>query len=402
MLQANTQLEEIDVQEPPTSAFVDPPDVSLSSNLRRSIVGSETPFRSERIVKVEEIKSSANIHLDNGMQSKFQLHPLITSTGASSEWNERTSCLCLHCCHTFSTCVVRIPHSVDNCGVYTLYPMAFCSVACAKGYLLEHNPFDAAMQLLLLQRVAMDVYGKDSSLITPAPSRLCLQIFGGNMSIQEFRDHASNHSAYDPKGVSSADTQTHGESASTTDTLIQVRHPLYTLLPMCIESKMNKARDSPGDGVMQKERDFPLIEDNGEEKGETVEASQLMVNSEWKVTELTRPTNVVVLPRAERADGTSLLQLYSECQNNGREWVAEEQDLPTTISSETPSNAQVEHAAEKVVAPEEKEARPPLVPTVVRALRAPQDCGVQTTKRNNRATRAKITPSVRPFHVKVM
>lgn len=80
----------------------------------------------------------------------------------------------------------REPPAPNDKGVYIVYGN-FCSLSCCKAYLLDANQFSSNYELTLLSCMANDVYGVRCDVIKRAPPRLMLQMFGGPLSIEEFR-----------------------------------------------------------------------------------------------------------------------------------------------------------------------------------------------------------------------
>ena len=91
---------------------------------------------------------------------------------------------CYWCCHTFTHRPVVLP--IRDTGDYLIVTGNFCSPECATAYLFDmrqdsHTRWE---QLALLHRVYSDsCQGK----IHPAPPRTSLSLFGGPLSIQEYR-----------------------------------------------------------------------------------------------------------------------------------------------------------------------------------------------------------------------
>jgi MYM-type Zinc finger with FCS sequence motif len=92
---------------------------------------------------------------------------------------------CFWCCHTFTHRPVVLP--IRDTGEYLTVTGNFCSPECATSYLFDmrqdsHTRWE---QLALLYRVYGDAcQGK----IHPAPPRATLKLFGGALSIQEYRN----------------------------------------------------------------------------------------------------------------------------------------------------------------------------------------------------------------------
>ena len=103
---------------------------------------------------------------------------------------EKSDAACFWCCHTFTNCPVVLP--IRDTGEYLQVTGNFCSPECASAYLFDmrqdsHTRWE---QLSLLYRV----YGEAcNGKIHPAPARNILKLFGGNLSIQEYRGLILSH-----------------------------------------------------------------------------------------------------------------------------------------------------------------------------------------------------------------
>lgn len=103
---------------------------------------------------------------------------------------DKSDAACFWCCHEFTTHPVVLP--MRDTGEYIQVTGNFCSPECAAAYLFDmrqdsHTRWE---QLSLLYRV----YGEScDGKIHPAPSRNVLKLFGGNLSIQEYRGLIRSH-----------------------------------------------------------------------------------------------------------------------------------------------------------------------------------------------------------------
>jgi len=103
---------------------------------------------------------------------------------------DKSDAACFWCCHPFTNCPVVLP--IRDTGEYLQVTGNFCSPECAVSYLFDirqdsHTRWE---QLSLLYRV----YGEAcQGKIHPAPSRNVLKLFGGNLSIQEYRGLIQSH-----------------------------------------------------------------------------------------------------------------------------------------------------------------------------------------------------------------
>lgn len=132
-------------------------------------------------------------HVDEDVQnSKLSVHPLSTR---DASWMEPTDVWCWHCCHPFDSTPVCVPDSVtfDSEGEkkYMVFGN-FCSLRCAKTHIMSQQTFATNKQLMLLNSMAVDVYQSPIPIPT-APPRICLERFGGSMSIEEFRGSDQVH-----------------------------------------------------------------------------------------------------------------------------------------------------------------------------------------------------------------
>ena len=100
-------------------------------------------------------------------------------------WPTSTDLCCWHCCHAFDGPPVPLPVSHDPATDTFIVTGTFCSFSCAKAYNSDNmKRHVSTMHLLtLLKKRATGKLGG----IAPAPPRRMLSMFGGQMSIDEFR-----------------------------------------------------------------------------------------------------------------------------------------------------------------------------------------------------------------------
>jgi hypothetical protein len=103
---------------------------------------------------------------------------------------QSTDVACFWCCHSFTNRPVVLP--IRDTGEHLEVTGNFCSPECACAYLFDmrqdsHTRWE---QLALLYRI----YGEAcQGRIHPAPNRSSLKLFGGNLSIQEYRALIQSH-----------------------------------------------------------------------------------------------------------------------------------------------------------------------------------------------------------------
>ena len=167
----------------------------------------KTPFK---IIKQEDktvaVSARRDLIINSGVK---RLSKPIMNT-YNNGWPSYSPYACWYCCHKFNTTPVGIPHLLIN-NEFHCYGN-FCSYNCAKRFLRPRSEDDLAMlqttndiyidddlgdklQLLeLLYHIETDHPLRDS--IKPAPSRLTLTLFGGDKSIEEFRENFASNNSY--------------------------------------------------------------------------------------------------------------------------------------------------------------------------------------------------------------
>ena len=104
---------------------------------------------------------------------------------------------CWYCCHPFEGTVIHAPYRYDDRRRHFYTTGHFCSWECSKAYLLEDRGPHAGerQQLLALMRQhAMKKYVPTRV----APKRTTLKVFGGTLTIEEFRSGVSNVQIFMP------------------------------------------------------------------------------------------------------------------------------------------------------------------------------------------------------------
>lgn len=111
-----------------------------------------------------------------------------------ASWPVSTSCWCWHCCHPMEGKPVPLATAYESrTDLFTLLPATFCSWSCAKTFArdLPGSARVASVQTLLRKRACGRLEGT-----TGAPPRCMLQVFGGSMTIGEFRRCSGENVSY--------------------------------------------------------------------------------------------------------------------------------------------------------------------------------------------------------------
>jgi len=112
-----------------------------------------------------------------------------------TKWLSKTDICCLWCCHQFDTVPIAIPKKYDSSGTYHLFG-CFCGFNCAGSYIFNNGNISSTYKweyYSLLNKLYKDLSENEQyEKILLAPPRECLKMFGGFLSIDEFRCHSKS------------------------------------------------------------------------------------------------------------------------------------------------------------------------------------------------------------------
>lgn len=116
----------------------------------------------------------------------------------NSEWPMSTSVYCHWCCHPFQGVPIGLPNKMTMDEQKYCVTGCFCSLECACAYnFASRESLDERLsRYSLLNSLAVRLGCIAQTPIRPAPDRLALNIFGGHLSIDEFRVYASSSDRY--------------------------------------------------------------------------------------------------------------------------------------------------------------------------------------------------------------
>ena len=114
------------------------------------------------------------------------------------EWPKKSSINCFWCCHTFNCIPCALPTKLKG-ETFHVYGN-FCSKECAASYNFEsqdaHNSQDKWERYSLLNHMYSIIENNPDLKINLAPHRMSLEMFGGSLSIEEFRESFSSSRNY--------------------------------------------------------------------------------------------------------------------------------------------------------------------------------------------------------------
>lgn len=136
-------------------------------------------------------ESTTNCFISNNSIKKKNITPIMmyyNEYNKRKEWPKVSNIKCFWCCHNFDNIPCALPYSYKD-SVYYVYGN-FCSPECAAAYNFESGADDKDMweRYSLLNHLYSQIYDTPDLTIKLAPPRQSLKIFGGKLSIDEFRD----------------------------------------------------------------------------------------------------------------------------------------------------------------------------------------------------------------------
>jgi hypothetical protein len=97
---------------------------------------------------------------------------------------------CWWCCHPWEGAEVHAPFKYDALRKKFTTKGRFCSFECAKAWIIDRAGPRYGEMLMIMALFRKHAFGKSVPCF-PAPKRESLQIFGGPLSIEEFRKSAN-------------------------------------------------------------------------------------------------------------------------------------------------------------------------------------------------------------------
>ena len=131
-----------------------------------------------------------------GKQQTFSTLPTFKETNKKREIPTRTSIYCWWCCHSFDNEPCVLPTNLVGTPGNEEFQVTgcFCCPECVAAYNHEcYRQHEEREQYSLLNMLYKRFYQSEQIPIKLAPPKMCLRIFGGNLSIEEFRENCHNY-----------------------------------------------------------------------------------------------------------------------------------------------------------------------------------------------------------------
>jgi len=145
-------------------------------------------------------------------------------------WPTSTNIHCWWCCHQFNCTPCALPEYYKKDKFYV--SGVFCSFNCAASYNFSKNSDNIWERFSLLNLMYKKLYEKKFVKINLAPPRETLKIFGGYLSIEEFRENSLRNEK----------------------TFSLITPPLISIIPKIEENIANNAKNT--------KTNYPLINEN--------------------------------------------------------------------------------------------------------------------------------------------
>jgi hypothetical protein len=148
--------------------------------------GSVLEQRQQLIQQKNKVDQTNNI--------KRGFYQILSEYHLSWTCDQTTDKLCWWCVHPFSNVPLGCPTYFDKDTIQFRVKGIFCSFGCVYAYMKEqYNFYD---KKYLLKHMYTKLTANDFKLLKPAPSRYTLNVFGGLLTIEQFRQVSKEARTY--------------------------------------------------------------------------------------------------------------------------------------------------------------------------------------------------------------
>ena len=168
--------------------------LQLSQNKINSIINSEA--NDVKIVEPTPYESSSYFAND-AENISYDSEYYHNNNYNSNSLTQKKESWCFWCCHAIENNSYGMPYNYDTINDTYFIKDSFCSLQCANAYNFSINcGSDKVWEVNSWIQMLGKRYGFLNT-IRPAPSRYLLKMFGGNLTIEEFREsHLNNDKTY--------------------------------------------------------------------------------------------------------------------------------------------------------------------------------------------------------------
>lgn len=149
----------------------------------------------QEIINIMKESRRKDIENFSSKTSENQVEPMLIQFKEASRtntWPTSTSIYCWWCCHPFEGAPCALPYKYNE-SIFDVYGV-FCSPECAAAYNFDnYEGEDIWERYSLLNFLYRKIYNDKNIKIKLAAPRQVLKIFGGTLSIKDFRSQNSNY-----------------------------------------------------------------------------------------------------------------------------------------------------------------------------------------------------------------
>ena len=167
---------------------VKPPPKKRGRKPKKKTITNENPIFADDNLNMEDLI----IKLNNDKSEHSNSLSFLIDEHEEINFKKK-SLLCWNCCHEFTDQIHGVPISFNSGVFHTVGDL--CSIECISRYAVDNMSNDI-YTILPLINLYNNRINKNNKKVKLAPNRLLLDIFGGNMSIDEYRN---NNILYDLK-----------------------------------------------------------------------------------------------------------------------------------------------------------------------------------------------------------
>lgn len=153
----------------------------------------ETQNKNKTNNKIEHKQENENCNLQESRKRGF--FEILNEFVENKDWLHNTSVCCWWCCHSFSSVPIGIPVYYDKSINKFRVKGIFCSFSCMISYKNEKRLYNVDYNIKFLYSKLTGTNLLQSKL-KPAPCRSTLKMFGGQLSIEEFRNNFVENKIY--------------------------------------------------------------------------------------------------------------------------------------------------------------------------------------------------------------
>ena len=162
---------------------------SESVSMEKNVAELDDVIEHMKNKRKKDIENVSSYQLENHVQPTLLQ---LKETNRMGKWPTSTSIYCWWCCHAFNGSPCSLPYEYKNDTFY-VYGI-FCSPECSAAYNFDNSTTDERWErYALLNLLYRKMYNDKNLKIKLAAPRQTLKIFGGSISINDFRLNNSNY-----------------------------------------------------------------------------------------------------------------------------------------------------------------------------------------------------------------